>query len=489
MKKLIVPRRRLLKVAALGIAAPYIGRSDAAPAFGIFQVAAGDPWTALDGRNGAPAGGTIPNSTLLNTYNTGFGGGVNGRYRAVNGSYQVTDSGRRQPPWMVAGVDYYVGITPGTVLQDPSTFNFTVPPYNSNVTYSGNILKIKNAGTLTLDGFDFSLHNGIIVSLIGTGNITISNSNFLNGSSTGTQTALIDWMQNTPTDPQFTGNFTLLNCKIDQAAQTMTASNQTQLILRTGYVGASSSFTMKYCAIYNAIGQSFAMGANSNLLQYNYLEGLNWTSSAHGEWSTFYSNNAANTIALQEFSYNCFNTLKTFGGGGTACLYASSGAPDGAVMGTHQVDHNTFVILPFEYTASIASGTPATMTISANTSNQTPGINNVGGVGVASGTRTTSVNTSPPLGNYNININQSVPSRTMASPCINTCVEYAYETINTIILDSNFCDTTGCNGAPEASWNGTSWSSGPLFVDAGGGGTRPSPTKTTNINMNDGSQY
>jgi hypothetical protein len=65
-----------------------------------------DPWISQDGRDGAPAG-PAQYPTLLNNY---VASGSPRRERAINGSYSVSDPGRRQPPWMVAGVDYRVGI-------------------------------------------------------------------------------------------------------------------------------------------------------------------------------------------------------------------------------------------------------------------------------------------------------------------------------------------------------------------------------------------
>jgi hypothetical protein len=53
MKKLLVPRRRLLKAAAVGIAMPYVRRVDAAAAFGGFMVAGS---TAFPGQSGNPVG-------------------------------------------------------------------------------------------------------------------------------------------------------------------------------------------------------------------------------------------------------------------------------------------------------------------------------------------------------------------------------------------------------------------------------------------------
>ena len=75
---------------------------------GLLQVRAvdPDPWRTLDGRLGAATTGFI-NPTLLNGYPIAAPPGA--RVRSMGGSYEITDPGRCQPPWMVAGVDYPVG--------------------------------------------------------------------------------------------------------------------------------------------------------------------------------------------------------------------------------------------------------------------------------------------------------------------------------------------------------------------------------------------
>ena len=60
----------------------------------------------------APAG-TAQYPNLLNNY---VPSGSPRRIRSIGGSYLVTDVGRRQPPWMVVQVDYYVGCPAGQVF-------------------------------------------------------------------------------------------------------------------------------------------------------------------------------------------------------------------------------------------------------------------------------------------------------------------------------------------------------------------------------------
>jgi hypothetical protein len=85
-------RALLLGASATALAS----RANAAAAFSMFQVA-NDPWAAQDGRGNAPLG-TPPYATILNHYPPSPD--PNARVR-VGGS---------QPPWMVAGVDYNVGV-------------------------------------------------------------------------------------------------------------------------------------------------------------------------------------------------------------------------------------------------------------------------------------------------------------------------------------------------------------------------------------------
>jgi hypothetical protein len=78
-----------------------------------------------------------------------------------------------RPPWKVAGVDYAVGVSAGTILQDWETLS--VP----GVTVEKNYVAI-TGDNVTLNGIDFSLHGGAKVDIFGA-NDAIINSNFLYG--------------------------------------------------------------------------------------------------------------------------------------------------------------------------------------------------------------------------------------------------------------------------------------------------------------------
>ena len=93
-----------------------------------------------------------------------------------------------RPPWQVAGVDYAVGVPSGTTLKDPTVTGAlpagaTYNASNHTVTVTGN--------GVTLDGFDFSLHNGISL-VIQSSNVTVQNSNFAVGSNQGSLGRVVD---------------------------------------------------------------------------------------------------------------------------------------------------------------------------------------------------------------------------------------------------------------------------------------------------------
>ena len=83
----------------------------------------------------------------------------------------------KRPTWDVAGVDYYVGVPNGTTLQDPTTA--TLP---AGAAYSASSHTVTVSGSnVTLNGFDFSLHNQTALVISGA-NVTIENSYFMPGS-------------------------------------------------------------------------------------------------------------------------------------------------------------------------------------------------------------------------------------------------------------------------------------------------------------------
>ena len=125
-----------------------------------------DIWMYLDGCLNAPAG-TAQYPNLLDRY---VPSGSPRRIRSIGGSYLVSDLDRRQPPWMVAGVDYFVGCptpvgafpTNKTAVIGPLVVGNLTTDFRNQVAAAGGtidtsffpILQISGATGLTFDGWD-----------------------------------------------------------------------------------------------------------------------------------------------------------------------------------------------------------------------------------------------------------------------------------------------------------------------------------------------
>jgi hypothetical protein len=285
MKKLLVPRRRLLKAAIVGIATPYVKRVDAAAAFGMFQVAGNagnDIWVGLDGRQNALAGASGIYPHLLDTYNGGFGGGINGRYRAVTvggqPSYQISDAGRRQPPWMVAGVDYAVGcpIAAGSfgsnVAVSGSSFTgaFTAKCGSDFNLTSFPTAQIINPGSYSFDSWDLTGVNFYANPSVGNVILTF-NKCLLGGGTTG-------WQFNMAYSSLLQAGLglTVKYCTIDGAV--LIADEVLAMLQMVGFFCAGSfPVDIEYNWFKNGPGQFIAGGGNTNGLltvKYNLLDNI-----------------------------------------------------------------------------------------------------------------------------------------------------------------------------------------------------------------------
>lgn len=123
-------KRTVYAIAVLALAFHADHVHKAHPAMGLSLVnvnGAGDPWAALDGRNGHPAG-TAQLPTLLNGY-------------AV------------RPPWQVAGVDYYVGAPQSGVVYKVAGVD--AAPSGVSVDTTNHIFTV-TANNVTINGWDFT---------------------------------------------------------------------------------------------------------------------------------------------------------------------------------------------------------------------------------------------------------------------------------------------------------------------------------------------
>ena len=97
----------------------------------------------------------------------GAGGGAGtGQHPHLFDRYPV------RPPWPVAGVDYPVGITPGTVLIDWQAMT------NPGVGFGTGIVTFYNTNNVVIDGVDFSFHKGAQLYFSNCQGITIQNCRF-----------------------------------------------------------------------------------------------------------------------------------------------------------------------------------------------------------------------------------------------------------------------------------------------------------------------
>jgi hypothetical protein len=97
---------------------------------------------------------------------TGSGGSI------VPTVYQATPH-NAATPWNMPGVDYYVGVPNGTVLKDPTSAS-NLP---AGASFSGQTVTVTGCN-VTLDGYDFTLHNtALLINVTGTGcTTTVQNS-------------------------------------------------------------------------------------------------------------------------------------------------------------------------------------------------------------------------------------------------------------------------------------------------------------------------
>jgi hypothetical protein len=100
------------------------------------------------------------------------GAGVGSGGSIVPTVYQATPH-NAATPWNMPGVDYYVGVPSGTVLKDP-TSAANLP---AGASVSGHFVTVTGCN-VTLDGFDFTLHDtALVINVTGTGcTTTVQNS-------------------------------------------------------------------------------------------------------------------------------------------------------------------------------------------------------------------------------------------------------------------------------------------------------------------------
>jgi hypothetical protein len=253
-----------------------------------------------------------------------------GRFGATNAAIQhptLLSVYAVRPPWCVAGVDYAVGPR-STPTKDPAMISMpgvSVDPSTRTVIVTGN--------NVTLDGYDFSLHDGYQVAVSGA-NVTITDSKFALGTNTG---GYLIWGGSTAT------NLTIQYCTMDAS----TIGNETSLV---GW-GGNGTITLEYNWFKNfpqhvlentqPSGTIFSVAYQYNMIEQGAIE-----SGSHLNFLQF----GSGTVASADVSYNTtYQTPQASGGEGFQFYMNFSGSITNA-----SVTNNTM----------IATGGPAGSAIS-----------------------------------------------------------------------------------------------------------------------------
>ena len=214
-----------------------------------------DPPTLLggDGSAGAP-GGTPQRAGLLDDYAT-------------------------RPSWQVAGVDYAVGVTPGTTLKVPTANN--LPP---GATLGSGPTIYVDGKDVSLNGYDLT-HYTVMINSDASGTVTISNC----AATTGV---------NIRSTVDAKASVVVQNCTLDGGG--MASDPDFQLIK------VWTPLTVEYSVIKNAPAAIYAGGGQPLTVLYNEMEGFAWSNGAHA--NAIYVTGGNNPSASTTIAYNTIYT-------------------------------------------------------------------------------------------------------------------------------------------------------------------------------------
>jgi hypothetical protein len=190
-----------------------------------------------------------------------------------------------RPPWMVAGVDYAVGVPAGIALKDPVTLNqpgVSVDIVNHVVTITGN--------NVTIKGYDFSLEGGLWhIDDQGTNN-TVTQSNFKVGTSYDRRDSVVSGGTN------FTFTYNTIDGGGNPNSTTQPWDANT---VYNSLVGGGGNDVVEYNWFKNSASQNFdAGGGGSVKFSYNVIENSALVLSVHNNFIQFYSGTYNNSIDI-----------------------------------------------------------------------------------------------------------------------------------------------------------------------------------------------
>lgn len=255
----------------------------------------GDPFSAVDGFAGALYGTAAAPQypTVLNSFVQS--GKPNGRYYGTNASSFAPGNSAVaiQPPWFVAGVDYYVGINPAlnTTAGVASLLNpNTLPNSGSGFLWTGSFINLTGSGNYTLNGYNLSDVDMDVTGFTGTATINNCYCGGANGvtpnSTSNTKSFFLH------TDTTTGGHIIVTNCTLDCGGTNATTNFQT-------FQSIGPSLTIQYCWIRRSAA---ACGVDGGIgdIRFNLFEMFCYNAGAGGHANCIYINAGAGG----NFSYN-----------------------------------------------------------------------------------------------------------------------------------------------------------------------------------------
>ena len=376
-----------------------------------------------------------------------------------------------RPTWNVAGVDYSVGISQGTVLRDPfagGTLASALVAMGGSANASNHVITFSGVNNAVISGYDFSLEGGWTVQIL-SNNATITNCNFKVGANLRPP-ILVDNSVN---------NVTITNNVIDGAG---IATNPSGGLL---VLNAQGTTTLEYNVIENAYYQLIEAGpstngASSQIIQYNLMQnaGLGAPQGAHGDWVQDFVVSPSQQFADIEINFNTLIQNNASAATQGLSILSAGGQSGGSAL-KEGISNNTVVVTsnvnyPFIVDNTWLNGTA---TVSNNYVDQTGVLgsylfagayNGVGTDGPYNGTVNTFNNINMTTGSY---YSQSLTSvrQVVTNPSSGTEVPG-----NTITLTVDFSAAVNVTGTPTLKLN-----DGGTATYTGGSGTNALTFKYT----------
>ena len=286
------------------------------------------PGAAVTGASGdvANLAGAVTTLTGLGVDPPTAGSYVDGSGGAPTGTPQLPNilSGyATRPAWQVAGVDYAVGVPSSTVLKDPTAGG--ILPAGATYNASNHTVTVTGNG-VTLDGFDFSLHNGISL-VIQSSNVTVQNCNFVVGSNQGSLGRVVDVTSSA-------GNVSFLYNEFNGNDVAVTAQSGALLSIQN-----KGTINFQYNYFHNTGGDCIDFGGGPQVenIEYNVFSNIG-INTAHADTLQWYGSH----VTSGEIGFNTFYQGVPQSGPGMGELVIGPGG-SGATMSDMMVNNDTVI--------------------------------------------------------------------------------------------------------------------------------------------------